>query len=267
MGKTKDFFKPILRNPMFIIGLIVDFITLTIVLIIRNNNVLYINAAIFALGFLLVVWALLSRMQTEKVLPKLAKLLKIFIVTCTAFVLVLFVFIQYLIISHEKTDSEQALANCSYAILLGCRVNGSTPSLMLQSRLDTAVEFLNKNPNVKIIVSGGKGADEDISEAEAMRRYLCNAGISESRIIIEDKSYDTDMEFEYCSEIIKNLSGNTKTATAIITNDFHLYRSSYLAKENGLTAYTVSAQTPEYLKLNYHIREFFSVICAWLNLF
>ena len=43
-----------------------------------------------------------------------------------------------------------------------------------------------------MIVSGGQGSDEAISEAEAMRRYLVEQGIRNEEIIMEDKSTNTE---------------------------------------------------------------------------
>ena len=63
--------------------------------------------------------------------------------------------------------------------------------LTLARRLDAALAYLEENPKAYVVVSGGQGAGEDISEAEAMRRYLAARGIEESRILMEDKSMST----------------------------------------------------------------------------
>lgn len=65
-----------------------------------------------------------------------------------------------------------APVNSDYLIILGARVRGETPSLDLQYRLDVAYDYLEKSPSTKAILTGGQGKGEDITEAEAMRRYL-----------------------------------------------------------------------------------------------
>lgn len=87
-----------------------------------------------------------------------------------------------------QTDKPE---NPDAVIVLGCKVNGNTPSRMLKRRLDSAVIYLNENEDVVCIVSGGKGEDEKISEAQAMKEYLVDKGIDEGRILTEDKSVNT----------------------------------------------------------------------------
>ena len=57
-------------------------------------------------------------------------------------------------------------------VVLGCKVRGESPSKMLRLRLDAAIKLLDEYPDVKCVVSGGKGSDEKISEAECMKNYL-----------------------------------------------------------------------------------------------
>ena len=84
-----------------------------------------------------------------------------------------------------------APAGLDYIIILGARVNGTEPSLSLQTRALKAVEYLNENPETLVVASGGQGEDEEISEAECIIRILREAGIAEERIIREDKSTST----------------------------------------------------------------------------
>ena len=76
-------------------------------------------------------------------------------------------------------------------VVLGCKVKGTVPSLMLQRRLEAAKDYLQQHPDIPCIVSGGKGTGEDISEAQAMKTYLTAAGIAADRILMEDRSTDT----------------------------------------------------------------------------
>ena len=96
----------------------------------------------------------------------------------------------------EKTD---------LIVVLGCQVRGETPSRMLRHRLDTAYEAMQKHPDALCVVSGGKGSDELISEAEAMRRYLVEKGADESRIVMEDKSTNTFENIKFSFEITDKL--------------------------------------------------------------
>ena len=76
-------------------------------------------------------------------------------------------------------------------IVLGCQVRGQTPSLLLSYRIRAAADYLNEHPETKVIVSGGQGSGENISEAECMRRALIARGVAEDRILLEDRSRTT----------------------------------------------------------------------------
>ena len=91
-------------------------------------------------------------------------------------------------------------------------VKATTPSLTLKSRLDTAIEYLNiTKDDTYIVVSGGQGNGENISEAKAMQRYLIQKGIEEEKIILEDKSTSTNENFKY-SRANKTISPSNQDA-------------------------------------------------------
>ena len=74
-----------------------------------------------------------------------------------------------------------------YAIVLGAKVKkGNIPSLALRYRLEAALEYAEAYPDIKLVVSGGQGPDEDIEEAIVMKDYLVEHGIEEERIILEN---------------------------------------------------------------------------------
>lgn len=143
-------------------------------------------------------------------------------------------------------------------IVLGCQVRGEEPSEMLKSRMNAAMEVYEKSPEALIIACGGKGKGEDISEAEAMRRYFTEKGIPEERIAVEDKSTSTEENIAYAAEILKEQG--ISDGIVIVTNEFHQYRAFVFAKRRGITAGAHSAKTYVPNLLNYWIRE-------WAGLF
>ena len=138
-------------------------------------------------------------------------------------------------------------------IVLGCRVYGEDPSLMLYRRMDAALEILSNNPEAVAILSGGQGPGEWITEAEAMRRYFTENGISEDRLFIENLSTSTYENIAFSTAIIEDcgLSRNV----AIVTNGFHQFRAQSYAKNAGLTPGAVSAGTPVFTLPYYWVRE------------
>lgn len=154
---------------------------------------------------------------------------------------------------------ERQLDNPQAVIVLGCQVKGEVPSVMLAKRLDAAIETLSEYPGAVCVVSGGQGNGEDISEAEAMRRYLVGHGISENRILTEDKSTSTRENIAFTAEILKE---HDIFRAVIVTSDFHQYRAELYAERNGLTVGHHSGKTPIFNLANYWVREWAALFDA-----
>ncbi|WP_297635227.1 YdcF family protein [uncultured Clostridium sp.] len=170
-----------------------------------------------------------------------------------------FILLEGAIIMFPKKSLEKA----DLVIVLGAGLRGTTPSLTLKHRLDTTIKYIeNTNYAGKIIVSGGQGPGEDITEAEAMKAYLMNEGIDESRIIKEDKSTSTSENLIYSEEVIRNKLNHevsNELNVTIITTDFHAMRSNMLAKRNGYSNIELyTSNTEWYLIPNMYVREFFA---------
>lgn len=145
-------------------------------------------------------------------------------------------------------------------VILGCGLAGTHIDIMLQSRADTAIDYLkHKDTTAICVVSGGKGPDELISEAQAIKNYLLEKGIPEERIIVEDKSTNTFENIRNTKDIIEK-KGHTKLLVA--TDGYHEFRASLLVKRQGLTFFALPSQTPPNLFLAYWIRESLAVTKA-----
>lgn len=139
-------------------------------------------------------------------------------------------------------------------VVLGCQVRGDRPSKMLRRRLDAAVELLGQYPDVKCVVSGGQGSDEKITEAQCMKDYLVEKGISESRIIMEDKSKTTFENLKFTFEKLDEL-GISRDIT-IVTDGYHQYRAGLIAKEQGAGEVTTYSADTEFRHVASHwVRE------------
>lgn len=149
-------------------------------------------------------------------------------------------------------------------VVLGCKVKNGGPSKMLRYRLNAAIEYLEEYPNAMCVVSGGKGKDEAISEAECMYDYLVSKGISEGRIFKEDKSENTEQNLKYSLEIISQ--NELDKRIAIVTDGFHEYRASVIAKKVGFdSVYAVPAHTETLYIPTYWVREWAALIGEWLK--
>ena len=175
--------------------------------------------------------------------------------------LVSFMFIETLIIQSARPKH---VKKSDYLIILGAGLRGKSPSIPLLQRLNASLEYIEINHNIKIVVSGGRGIDESITEAEAMKRFLIKRGVAMDQIIKEEKSTSTLENLKFTAEILKELDKKENIEVTIVTNNFHMFRSKLLARGQGLKAYGYPA--PLYLRLvpSCFIREYFAVINSFI---
>lgn len=160
----------------------------------------------------------------------------------------------------KEAQNKRADGNYSIAVVLGAKVNGTTPSLALRYRLEAALSYAESHPNVTLILSGGQGADEGISEAQAMVNYLSAQGFPENRMIVEDQSTST---YENLVNT-KKLLPQDVTGITIITSDYHLARAGYLAEKVGYDWDAIPAKTPKVVEAKVRFRERLALLKTWI---
>lgn len=143
-------------------------------------------------------------------------LILVYFIVCNIFI---FIYAQQKPSQHAQT-----------MVILGSQVLG-TPAVAsptLADRLDVAVQYLNENPETKVVVCGGQGEDESATEASVMAKYLIDKGIDANRVYQEDKSRRTAEQFIFANRVLP------LGKTVVVTNDFHILRSIMLAKRSGI---------------------------------
>ncbi len=232
---------------------------------------------ITAAGILIIIYMLLSCLITNFALGKLlgiilgsamalwfhvpdnavVKVSKIFFIIIAIFFIIIIVMISVLPHTNRADYTEEAV------IVLGCGVKGTKPGGSLIKRLDKTIEYYNNNNKAVIVVSGGKGPQEDISEAQAMYDYLIERGLPSQSMIMESKATSTNDNFRYSKEILDKRLGEDYRAV-YITNGFHSYRAGELAKLNGLNVRSYNAKTPLSAILPSYLREVLAVLKLWI---
>lgn len=147
-------------------------------------------------------------------------------------------------------------------IVLGAQVKGEAPSLALARRLEAAEQYLRENPQTVAVLSGGRGDGEDITEAECMRRYLVGHGVEEDRLLLEERSTSTLENLQFSAQKIAERFGGDGMArkTALLSNNFHIYRARLLAEKCGYTDVCgIPAASDWRLQAHYLVREFFAL--------
>ena len=163
--------------------------------------------------------------------------------------ILLVVILGLTILSAARTPEPE---NMEYYLVLGAWVNGRQPSRALRKRLDKALSCAEKDPAARLILSGGQGDDEEISEAVCMRNYLTAAGVEEERLILEDRSTSTRENLLFSDQ----LTGCASSRCGIISNDFHICRVMKLARQAGYRdCYGIAAEGDSVMELHYIVRE------------
>ena len=186
-----------------------------------------------------------------------------------------------------------------YIIIHGAGLDGPRPTPLLAGRIDKALELWNKqHQHGKFVVSGGQGADEIVSEAQAMRDYLLEKGVSADAILMEDKSTTTWENLRYSLAIINadrttgvgatsaatvasrdvtttasdastsDVSGTATSSsgftTAVVTSDFHVFRCAEYAHNLSIKADGIGSHTKGWYWPTAFIREFIAITKAHL---
>lgn len=153
------------------------------------------------------------------------------------------------------------------AIVLGAGMRGEEVPPVLQSRLDMAVEYHFRNPSALIIVSGGQGPGDIVTEASAMARYLKENGVPTDLIVQEDRSHSTYQNMRRSKEILDEIFPHLPYGpqVTVITNDFHIYRAVRFTEIVGLqNATSFHGGTPLIALPGALVREVAAIVKMWL---
>ncbi len=189
-----------------------------------------LNIGVF-LTLLLGIFILSATLLPKKALKKIPRFIKTALVVCVCLAMA---FASFLVIygSVDTADHKE-----DAVIVLGAAVHGKTPSLTLKKRLDCAAAYHRENPDALIVVSGGRGMQEDITEAEAMESYLLDCGVTADKILREDAADSTYKNFTLSKEILDGKLGE-EYSVAFITNEYHIFRAGKIATQSGLVGAT-----------------------------
>lgn len=177
-----------------------------------------------------------------------------------ALLMVLLCSIEIFVIDKGRRDFTALPVDA--VIVLGAGVNGREPSMALKSRLDAALAYLTDHPDVPVVLTGGQGYGEGITEAQCMYDYLTARGVEEERLLLEEQALNTAENFAYSKALLAQQGVDMEKAlVAVVTNDFHVARSALIAEKQGLRMIGVGAPLPwKHLSVNYYLREAFAVV-------
>lgn len=276
LGLTADYYA--LKSGNVILGFLAYGITFLIVIIIALSSILLIaacfwnfyvlvkkeglrprNFLILLFGLFLLGANIMSYLDKQNIITGNATL-----VISLANVLILYLELSAMIflMSSFLCNWYHPRHNKDYIVVLGAGlINGESVSKLLANRIDIAINFYNKQKKKtgttpKLVLSGGQGSDEKISEALAMQVYALSKGIPPEDTLLEERSTNTNENMRFSKEVIQKESREGAYKAVYATNNFHLLRAGIYARRQHFDAYGISAKTAFYYWPNATLREF-----------
>ncbi|MGK3202373.1 YdcF family protein [Amycolatopsis sp. MEPSY49] len=144
-------------------------------------------------------------------------------------------------------------------IVLGCGLAGDRVTPLLAARLDRAIRLYSRETVPPLlVVSGGRGADETVTEAAAMREYLLSRGIPADRIRLEDRATTTEENLRFSAELLPE--GVRPHRVLAVTSNYHVFRTAVECRRLGLPFDATGAPTARYFLPSALLREFAALI-------
>lgn len=195
--------------------------------------------------------------------------LRVSLITTGMLAVCLFLFVEGLIIRNMFLSYPEHL---DYIIVLGAGLEGDRPCGTLAMRLDKALEYMMRNEETMVVVSGGQGPDEPVPEAASMKRYLMERGLEEDRIIEEGHSRNTTENLRNSfSYIVVNWSAREEweegknPTVGVVSNNFHIFRARNIARKQGFSNISgIPAPSEPILLPSQMCREFFALVKDWI---
>ena len=214
-------------------------------------------------GVYLILYGLTARcpITTGRVLRRI-------LLALLALAVVAFAALEAVVLTGARTEIAQGEEEPEVMVIFGCQVKPWGPSELLRDRLDTALTYLADHPDMTVVVSGGQGPDEPMSEAQCMYDYLVEHGVDGENIVLEDNSGNTWENIQYTLELFRDGTVAPTGKILAVSNGFHLARIRLLWSREWEGTYTLStlgapsSHLPS--RLSMYLREPFALVKSWL---
>jgi len=160
---------------------------------------------------------------------------------------------EAIIIKESFGDPKESV---DYVVVLGAKVNKDGPSVSLMDRICAAYEYAESHPDTILVLSGGQGTDEPITEAECMYRELIALGVDPLRLRMEDYATSTWENLNFSLELIEHETGSRPAKIGVLSSEYHLFRASLFAKACNVEFVGIPARTSRWgQRINHFMRE------------
>jgi len=158
------------------------------------------------------------------------------------------------IILHESFGDPKEYVD--YVVVLGAKVNRYGPSVSLWDRICGAYLYAEEHPDTILVLSGGQGTDEPVTEAECMFQELVSLGIDPKQLRMEDEATSTWENLKFSLDLIESETGSRPTKIGVLSSEYHLFRASLFAKACDVEFVGIPARTSRWgQRVNHFMRE------------
>ena len=160
---------------------------------------------------------------------------------------------EAVIIQKSFGDPKESV---DYVVVLGAKVNKDGPSVSLWDRICAAYEYAESHPHTILVLSGGQGTDEPITEADCMYRELIALGVDPHQLRLEVNATSTWENLNFSLEYIQHETGSRPAKIGVISSEYHLFRANLFAKACDVEFVGIPARTSRWgQRINHFMRE------------
>ena len=239
----------------------IAFLIVDTVIMFKKERPSFAHALTLVLAFVITVLLVLSFVISNTDSPTWVIAIWSGLVTVVVFFIChALVFLTTLVLSNIFKPQK----NKDYIIVLGSGLVKNQVSPLLADRINQAIAFAEKQfakqrKKPILVLSGGQGPDEQLSEGEAMGNYAREKGYDPKLLLVEDQSKSTFENIAFSHKIINEHSSKhniTQPHCIFATSNYHVFRAGLNAKKAGLAMDGIGAKTKFYFLPNAVIREY-----------
>ena len=162
--------------------------------------------------------------------------------------------------AHDQATTADAIA------VLGAAQYNGRPSPVFRARLDHAATLYQRGLAPVVLVTGGVGSGDTVSESDVGRRYLLKAGLPEGAIVALPAAASTAASLRGVAEWFR---GKDSRRVLLVSDGFHMLRLQIIAERLGLAPFTSPAPNSP-IRSNprrnaaYFLAEGFKVPVTWI---
>lgn len=139
----------------------------------------------------------------------------------------------------SRRDDAARGGHADAIVVLGAAQYAGRPSPVLKARLDHAVALWRRGVAPILVLTGGVGTGDTMSEAAASRRYVRRLGVPDSALVLEHEGRTTRESLRNAAEL---LLAKGWRRVMLVSDPMHMLRVAVLARRFGLSPHVSPAR-------------------------